>query len=71
VGDGVILVDSALETAREVAGILFEKCLNREKKDAPSYQFFVSDDPDRFVKVGETFLKRTIDPINVIDPERW
>jgi len=68
-GDKVFLVDSALETAREVEKILCEKSLKRTKEGDPTYRFFVSDNPDKFIKVGERFLKRPIDPISVIDPE--
>ncbi|SHM15761.1 glutamate racemase [Caldanaerovirga acetigignens] len=70
-GDKVTLVDSALETAREVAAILFEKGLERGQGLLPHYKFFVSDDPERFIKVGEAFLQRPINPINVVDPEHW
>lgn len=68
-GEEVVLVDSALETAKEVAGILREKSLARESGKPATYRFFVSDNPEKFVKVGERFLQRPIDLIDVVDPE--
>jgi len=59
-GRGVRLVDSAEETAHEVSGVLMEKSLEREHgKGAAS--FFVSDVPDRFIKVGRRFLGGKVD----------
>ncbi len=54
-GAGVALVDSAEETAREVATQLGTRGLARP--DGPgSTSFFVTDVPDRFVRVGQRFL---------------
>jgi glutamate racemase len=60
VGRKVQLVDSAEETAREVRAVLEKKSLIREKgKGTPS--FFVTDVPDRFVKVGRRFLGEKVE----------
>lgn len=67
-GQNIYLVDSAFETAREVNRILQEADLKRADGLKSQYRYFVSDNPDKFIKVGERFLKRAIDPINVIDP---
>jgi glutamate racemase len=68
-GGQVRLVDSAFETARKVGEIL--KRLNLEhRQDSPTnYSYFVSDNPEKFIEVGEGFLGRSIQPISVIDPE--
>ena len=59
-GRGVTLVDSAEETARDVAAVLKKKSLGRERgKGSPS--FFVTDAPDRFVKVGQRFLGEKVE----------
>jgi glutamate racemase len=55
VGDGVALVDSAEETAREV-GALLEKHGLARRRGAGSTSFFVTDVPDRFVRIGQRFL---------------
>jgi glutamate racemase len=54
-GEGVALVDSAEETAREVAAALAAKGLARAA-GAGSTSFFVTDVPDRFVRIGQRFL---------------
>jgi len=54
-GEGVALVDSAEETAREVAAALAAKGLARGA-GAGSASFFVTDVPDRFVRIGQRFL---------------
>jgi glutamate racemase len=59
-GRDVRLVDSAEETAEEVSRSLKEKSLEREKgKGAAS--FFVTDMPDRFIKVGRRFMGERVD----------
>lgn len=68
-GEKVHLVDSAFETAREVGGVLEAAGLKRSVGDRPVYRYFVSDNPAKFIEVGERFLRRPIDPISVIDPE--
>lgn len=59
-GPGVALVDSAAETAREVSATLAARGLARAD-GAGSASFFVTDVPDRFVKIGGRFLGGTVD----------
>ena len=54
-GDAVALVDSAEETAREVAALLRARGLARPD-GAGATSFFVTDVPDRFIRIGERFL---------------
>jgi glutamate racemase len=54
-GDGVAVVDSAEETARAVAALLEERDLARRRGNG-STSFFVTDVPDRFIRIGERFL---------------
>lgn len=68
-GPSVKLVDSGEETAIEVQRILTENNLEKKGEVVGFHQYFVSDNPTKFVRVGENFLKRPIDPINVIDPQ--
>lgn len=59
-GKSVRLVDSAEETAKEVATALKKNALARKTgKGAPS--FFVTDAPDRFIKVGRRFLGEKVE----------
>jgi len=59
-GEKVKLVDSAEETAREVRATLErDGMLRRRGRGATS--FFVTDVPDRFVKVGRRFLGERVE----------
>jgi glutamate racemase len=59
-GAGVKLVDSAEETAREVRQVLKDRdSLRRRGQGATS--FFVTDVPDRFIKVGRRFLGERVE----------
>lgn len=59
-GRNVQLVDSAEETATEVCAILKSKSLAR-KNGKGSHSFYVTDAPDRFIKVGRRFLGERVD----------
>jgi glutamate racemase len=54
-GAGVTLVDSARTTAAVVAETLGERSLGRRRGEG-SISFFVTDVPDRFVRIGQRFL---------------
>jgi glutamate racemase len=54
-GGAVRLVDSARETATEVEAMLAKGALARKRGKA-SHGFFVTDAPERFIKVGRRFL---------------
>jgi glutamate racemase len=59
-GKGVRLVDSAEEVAVEVAALLKREFLARERGNG-SHGFFVTDAPERFVKVGQRFLGEKVE----------
>jgi glutamate racemase len=59
-GSGVRLVDSAEETAAEVAALLKKSTLAR-KNGKGVHSFFVTDAPDRFIKVGRRFLGEKVE----------
>ena len=54
-GERVALVDSAEETARAVAELLAARGLAR-RRGPGSTSFFVTDVPDRFIRIGQRFL---------------
>jgi glutamate racemase len=60
IGSGVTLVDSAEEIAKEVSLVLKQKSLGR-KNGKGIHSFFVTDAPDRFVKVGRRFLGENVE----------
>jgi glutamate racemase len=59
-GNGVRLVDSAEETAKEVESVLKKGALIR-KSGKGVHSFFVTDAPDRFIKVGRRFLGEKVE----------
>jgi glutamate racemase len=60
IGTGVRLVDSAEETAREVEATLKKAVLTR-RNGKGIHSFFVTDAPDRFIKVGRRFLGEKVE----------
>jgi glutamate racemase len=70
-GESVKLVDSAEETAREVAAVLSTKDLLRKSSEKGTQKYYVSDVPDRFSQVVRLFLGRNIDNITRVDITRY
>jgi glutamate racemase len=66
-GDGVRLVDSAEETAREVARELESRNMLAPENSEGGLSAMVSDLPLRFRQVGELFLGEPIADLNLID----
>ncbi len=67
-GDGVNLIDSAIETAREIKRNLGGLSLLNPAGGELS-RFYVTDSPEKFVQVGERFLGKKIDYIRKIELE--
>lgn len=59
-GNAVRLVDSAEETAKEVAAMLKKRAMAR-KTGKGLHSFFVTDAPERFIKVGRRFLGEKVE----------
>lgn len=66
VGYDVQLVDSALPIAWEVKNRLEEMGLEREENER-KHKFFVTDDPENFIRVGEPFLGHSIVDVEHVD----
>jgi len=62
----VELVDSALTTAEAAARALADAGLLNSANPAPDYRFYVSDIPLRFRTIGERFLGRSMDQIEMM-----
>jgi glutamate racemase len=56
VGPGIMLIDSASETAKEVAAVLDKLKWQRPGQGAVERRYFVTDTPARFEKLGKLFL---------------
>jgi glutamate racemase len=65
-GKRVRLIDSAVEVAKEIKATLEMSDLKRDKKERPSRAFYVTDSPERFIKVGEGLLGKKIEHIEKI-----
>jgi glutamate racemase len=59
IGKNITVVDSSLETAKEVKKIIEQKKLYKNC-GKPKYKFFVSDDPISFKKIGSLLLGQEI-----------
>ena len=59
-GPKVSLVDSAREVAKEAKEILDASGTFNRSQVSGTHKFFSSDEPARFIKMGEHFLKRRI-----------
>jgi glutamate racemase len=67
-GNGVVLVDSAEEVAIEVERILKENGSKKSKGTSHgNYEFFVTDFPERFKKVGKIFLGKNLNQVNQVN----
>ena len=62
----VTLVDSAITTAEATAKALTEAGLLNTDNPAPDYRFYVSDIPLRFRTIGERFLGRSMEQIEMV-----
>jgi glutamate racemase len=70
-GDGVTLVDSARETARETRRLLEESGLLRTATSPAQYTFVASDSPLRFRDVGRGFLGDLVQSVERVDVEGY
>jgi len=65
-GNGITLIDSAIETAKEVKGVLSKMGIGAGKMKTPLREFYVTDGPERFREIGEKFLGQDIENIKLI-----
>lgn len=69
VGQGIRVIDSAEETAKVVAYRLKVLGMENESGKKPDHEFYVSDIPHQFKKVGERFLQTKMDNLKQVDLE--
>lgn len=70
-GDDVRLIDSAEQTALEVKRILQRRELATAGGVKPSYRFYVSDFPEKFVQISERFLGKRVKEVKKIDINKF
>ncbi len=66
IGPGVKLVNPAFETARNLKKVLADQNLLNENFNLPQYEYYVSDAPERFRRIGGNFLKKEINNLSEI-----
>ncbi len=59
-GSGVVLINSAEETAREISTILHENNELAGRDEVPVHQFFCSGDPRKFQEIAQVWLGEQI-----------
>lgn len=68
-GDNVSLVNPAFETAKAAKVMLKEQNLLSNKLDGGKCDFFVSDDPEKFKRIGGNILRREIASVQKVNIE--
>jgi glutamate racemase len=66
-GGEVTLIDSAIETSREIKSVLSRMALLRTGSEPALRRFYVTDSPDKFRDIGERFLGTKIEYIRRIE----
>ncbi|QIB27726.1 glutamate racemase [Caloranaerobacter azorensis] len=70
-GKEVSLVNPAFETAKAVKEMIISNDMLKDSLDKPEYKFYVSDDPEKFRRIGGNFLRREIRSIEKINIENF
>jgi glutamate racemase len=64
-GTGVRLIDSAAETAAETRRILADRDIEAPRGHDPVRRFVASDDSSQFLRLGQRFLGRALDAVEL------
>jgi glutamate racemase len=70
-GPDVALINPAEETAINLMQVLVQHNLQNELRSNSQYRYYVSDNADKFSKVGGNFLNRSVFNIDKIDIEKY
>jgi glutamate racemase len=72
VGEGVTLVSSAEETAKDVYRVLVREGLARdEDAPPPSHRFLATGDPEPFARLGRRFLGPEVGTVGTLKEPLW
>ena len=69
-GPDIELINPAYETAKLTRNILKEKGLLNEKLDGGNYKYYVSDDPDKFKRIGGNMIRSQIGIVEKVNIEK-
>ena len=64
-GPDVQIVDSATTCAEQVAELLNKLSLKSQRQETALHQFFVSDNPEKFRKLGQQFISSPLPPVQL------
>jgi glutamate racemase len=64
-GSDVQLIDSAAETASEIARVIAARGIGAVPGDSTAHRFVASDDPAQFLRLGRRFLGTALDHVEV------
>lgn len=70
-GDEIKLVNPAFETAKALKKELQQLSIQSRSNKNAAYEFYVSDNPVKFKKVGENFLSKPVAHVQKIDIEKY
>jgi glutamate racemase len=70
-GNGVTLINSARETAKELRESLQRERLLKQTSRASVHRFFVSDQPEKFIQISQRFLGKKIRKAQLIDINKY
>jgi glutamate racemase len=62
-GGQTLIIDPSMSCAQEVKKILSDKDLLNTSLSSPQYQFYVSDNPERFQTIGKLFFSSSINSV--------
>lgn len=71
VGNQVQLISSDYEVAKSVEGYLKRKCVERSMELTPFYQFYTSDNVDKFRELGRVIIEKDLDFVKKVDIEKY
>jgi glutamate racemase len=71
VGDGVTLVSSAEECAKDVYRMLVQHGIERESTQVPVHHFLTTGQPDEFAVTGRRFLGPELDSVTQFAGGAW
>jgi len=65
-GEDTLLIDPGIACANSIRNLLSNSSLLNDKSETPNYKFYVSDDPQKFRKLGQIFLHSTMADVELI-----
>lgn len=68
-GNGIALIDSGKEAAKEIRHVLQKHGIYESRKRKPLREFYVTDSPERFREIGERFLGEPLKEIKLVSLE--